>query len=243
MEIFPSLPQGDYRKKGLVLKSQPSGEKGKNLLLFLKEIGPAWVSVPGAASGKNRLSGATEPLVWGYFTLYRSPRRLYVKDVKVEEDFWTLRQNGTKLTAALKLCGHMVRFALPGQAQDELIPLLYWSLKALECGAEPASVEFRFLFRWCSSLGLSPALDRCASCGNPASTALMTPEGLVCGSCLGSRSFQGNGWVLQEKELNRLKKAVMLSGKAFRAEPFDKEESHLFGRASALFLKLLEGSV
>jgi recombinational DNA repair protein (RecF pathway) len=162
--------------------------------------------------------------------------------VEVHEDFWSLRQDGLKLAAALRLCGHLVRFALPGHSQDELMPLLFWSLKALEGGREAGAVEFRFLFRWCASLGISPQLDRCSSCGSPASCGLLSTEGLACGTCLGNVPRQG-GLVLAEMELNRLRKAVMLSGKEFRAETFGGEEDRLFKKASALFLKLLEGSV
>lgn len=242
MAPSPSLSQGHYRQLGVVLKSQRSGERGKNLFLLLREFGPAWVSVPGAASSRSQLSGATEPLVWGYFTLYRSPRRTYVKEVEVQEDFWSLRQDGIKLTTALRLCGHLLRFVLPGHPQDELMPLLYWSFKALENGTEASAVEFRFLYRWSSILGISPRLDHCGTCGKPASYGLLTSEGLTCGTCLGNVSRQG-GLVLGEMELNRLKKAVMLSGKEFRAEPFVGDGDPLFRRASALFLKLLEGSV
>ena len=160
----------------------------------------------------------------------------------MQEDFWSLRQDGLKLTTALRLCGHLIRFALPGHPQDELIPLLYWSFKALEGGTEAGAVEFRFLFRWSSALGVSPQLDRCGSCGNPVQSGLLTAEGLTCGTCLGSVSRQG-GLALGEMELNRLKKAVMLSGKEFRAEPFCRDEDRLFQKASALFLRLLEGSV
>lgn len=242
MDPSPSPPQGHYRQLGVVLKSQPSGERGKNLFLLLRGFGPVWVSVPGAASARSQLSGATEPLVWGYFTLYRSPRRTYVKEVEVQEDFWSLRQDRTKLATALRLCGHLLRFSLPGHPQDELMPLLYWSFKALENGTEASAVEFRFLYRWSSFLGISPRLDHCGSCGNPADFGLLTAEGLTCGPCLGKVSRQ-SGLALGEMQLNRLRKAVMLSGKEFRAAAFGGDEDHLFRRASALFLALLEGNV
>jgi len=242
LDQFPAIPQGYYRKLGVVLKSRRSGEQGKNLLVLLKELGPVWVTAPGAASAKSRLSGTTEPLVWGYFTLYRSTKRTYVKEIEAQEDFWSLRREGSKLASALRICAMIVRHALPDHPQDDLFPLFYWSLKALEGGTPADAVEFRFLFRWCAAQGLSPELDRCASCGNPARHGLLTTEGLTCGNCLANVHRQG-GLALEEMELNRLKKAVMLSGKEFRAEPFEDGKDVLFGKASALLLKLLEGSV
>ena len=242
MTQSPLLPQGHYRQVGVVLKAKPSGEKGKTLFLLLREIGPAWVSAPGAVGGRSRLSGATEPLVWGYFNLYRSPRKIFVKDVEIQEDFWSLRQDREKLLMALRLCGHVVRFALPWHPQDDLIPLLFWSLKALEAGTAPEAVEFRFLFRWTASLGTSPRIDQCGICGNPLSRGFLGSEGIECDACSVSQPLSG-GFPLEEMELNRLKKAVMLSGKEFRAETFGGTENHLFSRASALFLRLLESSV
>ncbi len=242
MELSSFLPQGHYRQKGVVLKSRISGERGKSVLLLLREYGILWATVPGAAAGRSRLSGVSEPLVWGYFSLYRSPRRTYVKEAEVQEDFWPLRQNGARLSMALSLCGHVSRFSLPGHPQDELLPLFYWSLKALEGGTEPHAVEFRFLFRWASMLGVSPQLDRCASCGTRANQGLLTTEGLTCTACSGSFPRQ-EGLSLGEMELNRLRKAVMLSGKDFRAELFGGGEVHLFRSASALLTRLLEGSV
>ena len=242
MDQYPAIPQGFYRKLGVVLKSRRQGEQGKSLLVLLKELGPVWVTAPGASSGKSRMSGTTEPLVWGYFTLYRSTKRIYVKEIEVQEDFWSLRQEGPKLAAAIRICATIVRHALQDHPHDDLLPLFYWSLKALEGGSPADAVEFRFLFRWCSAQGLSSELDRCASCGTPVRQGLLTSEGLTCGNCLANVRCQG-GLALGEMELNRLKKAVMLSGKEFRAELSEGGKDGLFGKASALLLKMLEGSV
>ncbi len=242
MHPLPSLPQGHTRQLGVVLRSGISGEGGKTLLLLLKECGMVWTTAPGAASGRSRLSGVTEPLVWGYFTLYRSPRRIYVREVDVREDFWSLRQNREKLQAALGICADAARFSLPETPPNELLPILYWTLKALEAGTQPAAVRLRFLYRWGRALGIAPSLDRCSACGKPARQGLLTLQGLVCASC--SRPIPAkDGLFLGEKELNRLEKAVMLSGKDFGKEPFSREEIPLFGKVAALLTRLIEGSV
>jgi len=242
LDFLPSLPQGYYRQLGVVLRAGISGEGAKNLLLMLKETGLVWATAAGAASGRSRLSGVTEPLVWGYFTLYRSPRKLYLRDVAVREDFWTLRQNRGKLHTALGICADAARFSLPGHASEELLPILYWTLKALEAGIEPAAVRFRFLYRWGRAVGIIPGLDRCSACGKPLQQGLLTLEGMHCSACVGS--LPEKEWIsLGEKELNRLKKAVMLSGKDFRKESFSRDEVPLFGKAAALLTRLIEASV
>jgi len=242
LDFLPSLPQGHYQQLGVVLRATISGERAKNLLLLLKEAGLVWATAAGAASGRSRLSGVTEPLVWGYFTLYRSPRRIYVREVAVREDFWPLKQNQEKLRAALEICGDAARFSLPGHPPAELLPILFWTLKALEAGTEPAAVRLRFLYRWGSALGIVPSLERCSACGKPVPQGLLTLQGLLCTACAGP--FPAKECLsLGEKELNRLKKAVMLSGKAFRKESFSRDEIPLFGKVSTLLTRLIESSV
>ncbi len=242
MDFLPALPQGHYRQLGVVLRAAISGERAKNLLLLLKEAGLVWATAAGAASGRSRLSGVTEPLVWGYFTLYRSPRRVYVREVTVREDFWTLRQNPGKLRAALEICADAARFSLPGHPPAEVLPILYWTLKALEAGTEPAAVRLRFLYRWGMALGIVPGLDRCSACGKPFTQGFLTLQGLLCTACAGPSPATAC-LPLGEKELNRLKKAVMLSGKDFRNESFCRDELPLFGKVSTLLTRLIENSV
>lgn len=76
----------------------------------------------------------------------------------------------------LELCDLAVR---PGQPDEELFDLLEWSLNALEEDPErsplPTLIEFELGFL--QSLGLAPALTRCASCGKEAPPVARGPEG------------------------------------------------------------------
>ena len=130
-----------------------------NLTLFLKKLGVVYVSAKGAAGGKVRFGGATEPLVWGAFALYK-PRddggKLYLKSIDVADDMLSLRSRPEALFAAARWAKLLMRRLMEGHADDELLANLYWSMKLL-CGNLPVEVaEWRFMWRWLKAWGLAP---------------------------------------------------------------------------------------
>jgi DNA repair protein RecO (recombination protein O) len=151
---------------GVVLKRRIAGEGDLNLTLFLKGLGIAYVSAKGAASGKVRFGGSTEPLVWGSFALYR-PRgeagRLYLKSVDVADDMLALRSRPETLFAAARWSKLLTRHLMEGHADDGLLANLYWNMR-LMCGGLPVeAVEWRFIMRWLKSWGLAPEVSKCAT--------------------------------------------------------------------------------
>ena len=150
---------------GVVLKRRIAGEGDLNLTLFLKGLGIAYISAKGAGGGKVRFGGATEPLVWGAFTLYR-PRddggKLYLKSVDVADDMLALRNRPEALFAAARWSKLLLRHLMEGHADDDLLANLYWNMKLL-CGVLPAEiVEWRFMWRWLKTWGLAPEISECA---------------------------------------------------------------------------------
>jgi len=152
---------------GVVLNRRTTGEGDLNLTLFLKGLGVAYVSAKGAAGGKVRFGGATEPLVWGSFALYR-PRddvgRLYLKSIDVADGMLTLRSRPEALFAAARWSKLLTRHLMEGHADDALLTNLYWNMKLL-CSSLPVEVaEWRFIWRWLKAWGLAPEVSECAAC-------------------------------------------------------------------------------
>ena len=151
---------------GVVLKRRIAGEGDLNLTLFLKGLGITYVSAKGAAGGKVRFGGATEPLVWGAFSLYRSRDdggKLYLKSVDVADDMLALRSRPESLFAAARWSKLLRRSLMEGHADDALLANLYWNMK-LMCGGFPAeAAEWRFMWRWLKVWGLAPEISECAS--------------------------------------------------------------------------------
>ena len=151
---------------GVVLNRRITGEGDLSLTLFLKKLGIAYVSAKGAAGGKVRFGGATEPMVWSAFELYRPKDeggRLYLKSVDVADDMLPLRSRPEAVFATARWFRLLTRHLIEGHADDELLANLYWNMKLL-CGALPVEVvEWRFMWRWLKSWGLAPEVSEYAA--------------------------------------------------------------------------------
>ena len=152
---------------GVVLNRHIVREGDLNLTLFLKNLGIVYVSAKGAAGGKVRFGGATEPLVWGAFVLYRSRDevgKLYLKSVDVADDMLAIRSRPETLLAVARWFRLLSRRLMEGHADDELLANLYWNMKLL-CGGLPVEVvEWRFIWRWLKAWGLAPEISECTAC-------------------------------------------------------------------------------
>jgi DNA repair protein RecO (recombination protein O) len=154
---------------GVVLGRRILGEGDLYLTLFLKGLGLVFVSARGAASGKVRFGGGTEPLVWGTFTLYQSKGgeggKKYLKGVDVADDMLKLRSRAEALFAAVRWAKLLTRHLMEGHPSDDLLANFYWSMKLTADGVIPVeAVEWRFLWRWLKNWGLAPSLADCFDC-------------------------------------------------------------------------------
>ena len=90
--------QGLDAASGVVLSRSVAGEGDLLLALFLKGRGLVRVSARGAAGGRVRFGGGTEPLVWGAFRLHRGRGGgAYLSAVDVVEDRKSTRLNSSHL--------------------------------------------------------------------------------------------------------------------------------------------------
>jgi DNA repair protein RecO (recombination protein O) len=158
---------GFQSASGVVLSRRVIGEGDLFLTLFLKEMGMTTVSARGAAKGKVRFGGGTEPLVWGVFTLYqgKGEGKRYLKSVDVADDMLKLRTGACPLFTAVRWAKLLMRHLMEGHPADDLLANLYWNMKLLNEGEIPVeAVEWRFVWRWLKSWGLAPELAECVGC-------------------------------------------------------------------------------
>ncbi|MDO9509428.1 MAG: DNA repair protein RecO [Thermovirgaceae bacterium] len=183
--------QGLLRRRGVVLRRKDSPEGNRSVYVLMEHEGPVWLLAPGAARGKVRFGGSTDPLVWGTFHVYRGPNRCYLRDVDVRKDFWTLRASSQRIRQAVGWSVSLARHTLPGHACDDLLPIFFWSLCLLEePGIRDDLSNWRFYWRWLRSWGLAPDLNRCQDCRVSLSGAFFSGESLYCEKC-GQRSGTG----------------------------------------------------
>ncbi|MDR1916439.1 MAG: DNA repair protein RecO C-terminal domain-containing protein [Synergistaceae bacterium] len=182
------LPQGNHRASGMVLRRRDISGKNQELLLFLNGFGAMWVSAPGSGRS-NRFGGGTEPMTWGVFDLYQSPRRIYLKGVDIREFFWGVRKSKRSLDTAVKWCIELSSRLPTGHESDSLLSLLWGSMKNLSAGVNHLLIDARFAWRWGNLWGLAPSLDLCQCCGRAiditsSNMTAMSRDGFVCGACL-----------------------------------------------------------
>ena len=208
---YQPLPQGNHKRSGTVLLRRQGSRNGENLLLFLKEIGPVWVTAPGGSSKGGRASGL-DSLYWGVFELYQGPRRSYLREFDMKEDFLSIRKSYSRLLMALEWTRLLSKNLLQLHPYDELLTLFWNALKQLEIGVTPSWAELRFFWRWANLMGQAPSLDHCYSCGQRVLEGARMRDGVLCTSCLGGST--NSAWISREL-LQDIKCTAMLRGDSF----------------------------
>ena len=158
------MDSGFQSASGVVLSRRIVGEGDLLLTLFLKGMGLTFVSARGAATGKVRFGGGTEPLVWGSFSLYRSrggdEGKKYLKGVDVADDMLKLRSRADALFAAVRWAKLLKRHLMDDHPADDILANFYWNMKLMSDGEIPVeAAEWRFLWRWLKTWGLAPDLS------------------------------------------------------------------------------------
>lgn len=150
---------GFHAQSGVVLRRKISPEGDITMDLFLKELGRTQAVAKGAGRGSVRFGGATEPLTWGNFGLYKSAKsgRMVLRSIDAKHDAVKLR--GEILLTAARWVRLLLRYIEEGRADDKLLSCFYWSITLLEEGVPTALAEFRFVWRWLNIWGIAPALD------------------------------------------------------------------------------------
>jgi|UPI0004924512 DNA repair protein RecO (recombination protein O) len=187
--------QGFVSASGVVLRRQDSPEGNRSLYVLLKGMGPFWITAMGAGKGHSRLGGATEPLVWGLFHLYKGPTRYYLREMDVKDDLWPIRTEGRGLRRALTWNRLISELVLPQHPCDDLLAHFYWTLHILADGGPRlfSPLEWRFLWRWLHLWGRAPDFRICSGCGrslSSSSPALLTEQGILCPLCPASAGMK-----------------------------------------------------
>ena len=208
---MPSRALGDYADRpgqgfwvgsGVVLRREEGSRNAARLQLFLKRAGICWVSAPGALGSRSRFGAATEPLSWGEFRFYQSPRSTTLQDVRLFESFLSLRRSGGALREGVETCLWLSRLPC-GYPDDDLLGLFWRHFRLLSLSLPPMPLRLRFLVRWLRLQGRAPDLLHCARCGKP----------LRAGVSLGRWGPEccGPGPTLPGRFLQDLCRAVMLA--------------------------------
>ncbi|MEG1502228.1 MAG: DNA repair protein RecO [Synergistaceae bacterium] len=204
-----NLDQGDYTLTGTILKRKDSIKSTQSLLIFLKDIGPRWISAP-SSTGKNKSSSITEPLIWGNFNIYQSPSKLFLKSIDIKQDFLTIRSDIKKLKTAIELYKITINNVYLNHESNDMLKILWNAMLQINESAKPEYIKFRFIWKLLKIIGRAPSLLCCSKCGSPitSSTLSWDEDGLICSRCT-------NTTKLTLEEMRNMQFAVYLSHEKF----------------------------
>ena len=141
--------------KGVVLSREYVSESRLLTTLFVEGEGLLNVA------SKNLL-GASEPFVWGYFSLQKKAksRNYFLFDAEVKDDMLRIRRSKAALLTAMNWSKYLRRYLVYGHPDDALLNILYWCMKLLTLPAVPPdAAEWRLLRLWLEDWGLAPDIE------------------------------------------------------------------------------------
>ena len=171
---------------GMVISSMPVGEYDKRLVLMTKQRGKITAFSRGSRRPKSSMLGATEPFVFGEFSLVPGKDAYTLVGAEVSNYFMELRED---LEAAcygfyfLEFVSYFGRENLDG---TQLLKLVYQTLRVLCKKVIPFRLVRRiFELKILTLEGIYPQTFVCASCGTDYHLSAFSfgKNGVVCDSC------------------------------------------------------------
>lgn len=166
---------------GIVLKARPYGERDMILTLLTPERGR--IAVLARSVGKNKKQSVlyAQNFVFSHFVLFKGKGMYIVDSADVEEAFYGLRADLSRLALAQYFAQVTSK---SGEETDAaaLCSLLLNSLYLLsETELDERTVKLVFETKYCMIEGVFPPVD-CVQCGNPPQRWSFR-DGFCCDSC------------------------------------------------------------
>jgi len=170
------------KARGLVLKEYETGESDKRLLLLCKEHGRMMIYARGARKPKSKFMAAAQLFTYADFVITVGRGFHALAQAEVIENFYGLRTDYDRLTAAHLLAEVCEKTLLEDVACDDLLQIILKSLTHLcKPFLPPMQVIGVFFMRFYAYYGLVPEVKACVTCGEIVENlAFISAEGLVC---------------------------------------------------------------
>jgi DNA repair protein RecO (recombination protein O) len=151
--------------QAVVLRYSNYRENDRMLTLLSPSLGKLDVMSRGCRRLSSSLHSVSEMFVTGEFVLYQNKDKYQLVSAEAAQDFYDLRLDVDRLTAAVYLCDLCREAAQSAQPQQELYYLLLRSLAYMEYSQESlTAITSAFLLSYASALGYTPRMNHCAVC-------------------------------------------------------------------------------
>ena len=217
---------GIVRTDGIVLRHVNFGENDRILTILSPTLGLVTVSARGCRKATSRMLPASELFTAGEYLLYEKEGRFTLSSFSLQENFYPLRNDFTRLSHGAYWLALCEATAQPGEDCARLFKMLLLSLAVLTYGELPERpLTAVFLMQFSALAGFEPCLDVCARCGKPLEAPMRYDAehgGACCAKCAPA------GYALAPQVLSWLREAqqkgaFVLAGK--RALPEGDEET------------------
>ena len=177
---------------GLVLKTQPIGERDKRVTVLTDSIGLIHCFARGAQSIGGRLMSATQPFAYSAMTLFQRKESYSLDHADIEKLFMAVSIDIAKLSLVQYFAQAVIAHAPREEDARETLRLLLNCLHFLNGDQmEPAIVKVVFEFQLMKLCGYQPLLEECGSCGEQREEGLYffsLSEGILrCEACAQTR--------------------------------------------------------
>ena len=175
--------------QGVVISAMPVGEYDKRIVLLTREIGKISVFAKGARRPNSPFMAASDPFVFGAFTLYEGRTSYSLNQVSVTHHFVELATMQPGIYYGYYFLELADYFGREGTDEREIMNLLYVTVKALlNPQMDDRLVRCIFELRTMAEQGICPSLFQCSECGRedvPEDQWYFSQEyhGILCPSC------------------------------------------------------------
>ncbi|MDD2647764.1 MAG: DNA repair protein RecO [Eubacteriales bacterium] len=151
--------------QGVVLRYSNYRENDRMLTLLSPSLGKLDVMSRGCRKLSSPLHSVSEMFITGEFVLYQNKDKYQLVSAEAAQNFYDLRLDVDRLTAAVYLCDLCREAAQTAQPQQTLYYLLLRSLAYMDYSAESlTAIVSAFLLSYASALGYTPRMNHCAVC-------------------------------------------------------------------------------
>ncbi|MFI3172733.1 MAG: DNA repair protein RecO [Eubacteriales bacterium] len=181
---------------GMVLVAGGIGEYDRRIELLTKERGRISAFAKGARRPTSSLVSATNPFVFGKFTLYAGRNSYTVVHAEIENYFAELRMDIEAAYYGFYFLEVASYYTREGSEATELLKLLYQTFRALTKNTiSRALIRVIFELKAMTIEGEGPQVFQCLTCGNDKFESVeqevvfsSQSGGIVCRECMAKKS-------------------------------------------------------
>ena len=171
---------------GLVIASQPLGEKDRLLKIYSREKGKLSAVAPGARKIKSKLAAGVDYFTCASFLLHEGRSLYTVTQLEIESVFRRISANIRDYTCGIYICELLDRLTEEKEANWEIFKLTLDCWRCLDAGMGDRDILVRYFeLKLLSLLGYRPHFKNCLFCGSSRGPFYWSADsgGVFCESC------------------------------------------------------------